>query len=382
MFNRRSFLGAAIAFPSAIRSMAQTVSGAKWVFLGTDKGPGIYRCTWDHMTGRLGDPELAYTTDRPDYFALHRNRKVLYTVNSLAGSKAGVSAVKVNAATGALELLNTVSSHGDGPCYISLDPGSRAAYVANYSGGSFAAYSVTPDGALQDHDAIFDCHATGTCGPLGPVKDRQDGAHLHCAVVSPDGYSVLVCDLGDDSIQVFRVHPEKLHGALFEPPVRVAARAGSGPRHLAFHPNGRWVYVIHELDSTVELFDWRQGKLTRRDGTAVHTTEGDPKPGDTGCEIAVSPNGRFVYTCTRGADTIEVFRVEAASGKLTLQQRISCGGKVPRYFTFDPTNRWLLCANQNVPGVVTVFAHDPGTGKLTGPTQSLAADTPMFVQFV
>lgn len=380
MFNRRSFLGAAVAFPSALRTMALSVAGPKWVFLGTDKGAGIFRCTWDHVHGRLGEPELALATDRPDYFALHANRKVLYTVNSVGGGKGMVSAVKVDAATGALELLNSVSSHGDGPCYVSLDNSNRAAYVANYSGGSFAAYTIGAQGALQDVESSFDCHATGTCGPLGPVKDRQDGAHLHCAVVAPDNQFVLACDLGDDAIEVFPTpsHTKILLGT----PVRVAARRGSGPRHLAFHPNGRWVYVIHELDSTVELFDWRKGKLTRRDGTAIHTTEGDPKPGDTGCEIAVSPNGRFVYTCTRGADTIEVFRVDAASGKLTLQQRIGCGGKVPRYFTFDPTNRWLLCANQNAPGVVTVFSHDPGTGKLTGPTQSLAADTPMFVQFV
>lgn len=383
MLHRRSFLGAALAFPSALRALAAPVTAPRWVFLGTDKGPGIFRCTWDHLTGRLGEPELALTTERPDFFALHSNRKTLYTVNSLSGGKGGLSAVRLDAKTGALELLNTVSSHGDGPCHVSLDPHNRAAYVANYAGGSFAAYGVTAEGALQDQDAIFDCHATGTCGPLGPNKDRQDAAHLHCAVPAPGGGFVLVCDLADDSIQVFRVHPGRPHGAPpFDPPERIPARPGSGPRHLVFHPNGHWVYVIHELDCTVELYDWRSGSLIRREGTSVLTTAGAPKPGDTGCEIAVSPNGRFVYTCTRGANTLEVFRVDAATGKLTLQQRIACGGAVPRYFGFDPTNRWLLCANQAAPGVVTVFAHDPGTGKLTGPTQSMPADTPMFVQFV
>lgn len=379
MLNRRCFLASAITFPAAIRAFAAPHTAPKWVFLGTDKGPGIYRSSWDATTGTLGVPELAITTVRPDYFALHPKLPVLYTVNSSGGGKGALSALKVNASTGALTLMNTVSSNGDGPCFVSVDPTGHAAFAANYSGGSFSAFTIAPDGSLVDNNDVYDCH-TSACGPTGPVKDRQDAAHIHCANISPDNRFVLACDLGDDAIEVFPITPHSKHP--LGKPTRVAARPGSGPRHVAFHPNGRWLYVVHELDATIELFDWKSGKLTRRDGTAIHTTDGAPKPGDSGCEIAVSPNGRFVYHCTRGANTLEVFRVDATTGALTLQQRLSCGGAVPRYFGFDPTHRWLLCTNQSAPGSVTVFAHDPGTGKLTGPTQTLAADTPMFVQFV
>jgi 6-phosphogluconolactonase len=371
--------------PFALRAMAEPAAVApKWVLLGTDTGKGIYRARWDAATGGLGEIELATETDRPDFLAMHPKLPVVYAVNSVGEGNGGVSSFRVDAPTGGLTLLNRVSSHGDGPCAVSVDATGRAAFVANYPGGSFAAYTVGPRGEMA-YAGGLDCKGNAACGTLGPVKARQDAAHLHCVTVSPKNDFVLVCDLGDDAIEVIPIAPSA--DPMLGKPVRVAARAGSGPRHLAFHPNGKWLYCIHELDCTIDLYDWSAGKLTLRAGSVISTLAKDVPLGvNTACEVVVSDDGRFVYACTRFVDKITVYRVDAVTGLLTEQQRLSCGGKVPRYFAFDPSRRWLVCTNQGTgvanSGSVTVFAHDAATGKLSDTPKSFAADTPMFVLWV
>ena len=365
--------------------MAEPAAAApKWVFLGTDAGKGIYRASWNAATGELGKPELAAKTDRPDFFAMHPQWPILYTVNSATGDLAGLTSFRVDAAHGTLTPLHRVGSHGDGPCAVSVDATGRAAFAANYQGGSFAAYHLGPGGELSDAGDL-QCKGNAACGTLGPVKDRQDAPHLHCVVVAPGNDFVLVCDLGDDAIEVIPIAPGK-HPMLGKP-LRVAARTGSGPRHVAFHPNGRWLYCVHELDCTIDLYDWsvQGGKpaLTLRAGSVVSTAaKGSSLAGVTGCEVLVADDGRFVYTCTRGEDSLTVYRVDAKTGLLTEQQRLRCGGKVPRIIAFDPSRWWLLSCNQAAPGSVTVFAHDPATGKLSETPKTFAADTPMFALWV
>jgi 6-phosphogluconolactonase len=384
---RRQFLAAGAALPFALRTMAETTAVSKWIFLGTDNGKGIYRVRWNAATGELGAVELAVETERPDFFALHPKLPVMYTVNAVAGEKAGVSGYRVDKTSGALTLINRASSRGDGPCAVSIDRGGKSAFVANYTGGSMAAYWVGASGALTEA-AAFDCRQNPVCGSLGPVKDRQEAAHLHCVTLSPHDEFVVVCNLGEDAIELFQVtggtHPQS-------DPLRVPARAGSGPRHVAFHPNGRWLYCIHELDCTVDLYDWsvRAGmpQMKLRDNSVISTlAKGTPLTSNTGCEIFVSDDGRFVYTCTRGVDEILVFRVDAATGLLSEHQRVSTGGKIPRYITLDPSRRWLVCCNQGAGttpvGNLTVFAHDSASGKLSEKPKTFAAETPMFALFV
>jgi 6-phosphogluconolactonase (cycloisomerase 2 family) len=370
--------------PFALRAMAEPVAATpKWVLLGTDLGKGIYRARWDAVSGELGPVELAIATDRPDFFAMHPKLPVLYSVNSVGDGKGGVSSFRVDAATGGLTLLNRVSSHGDGPCAVSVSL--PWTFVANYTGGSFAAYGVAEDGALVDDRGGFDCRRSAACGVVGPVKDRQDAAHLHCVTVAPNGDAV-VCDLGDDALLVFAGPKEQT-----QPPLRYAARRGSGPRHVAFHPNKRWMYCIHELDCTIDLYDWSvhgwKAVLKLREESVISTLpKGASLKGNTACEIAVSDDGRFVYSCTRGVDEITVYRVDATTGLLTEQQRLSCGGNTPRYFAFDPSRRWLVCTNQGTgtaeSGSVTVFAHDAATGRLSETPKTFAAESPMFVLWV
>jgi 6-phosphogluconolactonase len=306
--------------------------------------------------------------------------EVLYAVDGVSGEGAAVSSFHVDTMSGALTLLNKVGSQGDGPCYVSVDRTGEMAFVANYAGGSFAAFRVTNTGSLGQAIGVFKY----TQATHGPVTARQDAAHIHCATIAPDNKYVLACDLGDDVILVFPVTPGS--GDSVRVPLRVAARPGSGPRHVAFHPNGKFVYCIHELDCTIDLYDWSMGPggpvMKLRENSVVSTlAKGASTKGQTACEIVVSDYGRFLYSCTRGEDTITVWRIDE-NGYLTELQRLSAGGKTPRYIALDPSRRWLVCCNQGGPGNVTVFSHDAATGRLGVKPKTFAAPTPMFALWV
>jgi 6-phosphogluconolactonase len=378
-----------VALPFALRALgsAQVTAGAaRWVLLGSDQGKGVYRAAWNAATGSLGPAELVGEAARPSYLAKHPTLPVVYAVNGVSGDGAAVSSFNLDVASGGLTPLNKVGSQGDGPCFVSVDATGSMAFVANYAGGSFAAFHVTKTGSLGEAIGVFKY----TQQTHGPVTDRQDAAHIHCATISPDNKYVLACDLGDDVILVFPVTPG--NGDSVRVPIRVKARAGSGPRHVAFHPNGKFVYCVHELDCTIDLYDWsvEQGQpvMRLRENSVVSTLEkGVGLKGNTACEIVVSHDGRFLYSCTRGdgSNTIEVWRIDETTGRLTELQRVSAGGKIPRYIAFDPSRRWLVCCNQGAagnPGNVTVFSHDAATGRIGVKPKTFAATTPMFTLWV
>jgi 6-phosphogluconolactonase len=409
---RRHFLAASVALPFSLRALAATPL-PHWVFIGTGTDKGIFRASWNPQTGELGDIALAAPTNHPNYFAMHPTLPVLYTVNESTGPAAAVSSFRVDRSHGTLTQTSRLSSHGDGPCYISVDRTGQDAFAANYAGGSFSAFGLGPAGELRDLAGAFDCRNNPACGALGPVHDRQDAAHVHCAVISPANDFVLACNLGEDAIEVFPIAPGATHP--LGTPMRVPARPGSGPRHVAFHPNRRWLYCIHELDCTVDLYDWSPQpheespqpheespqphehgaqpgfpSMHLRNGSVVSTlAPGAALTGNTACELIVSDDGRFLTTCTRGtgSNSITVYRIAPATGLLTMQQRLSCGGAIPRYMAFDPSRRWLVVTNQGTadgktPGNIAVFAHDPATGRLRETPHIYAADVPMFVLFV
>jgi 6-phosphogluconolactonase len=380
-----------VALPFALRALAvgqRPAMGSRWVLLGTDTGNGIYRAAWNGALGTLGPVQLAADAVRPTYLARHPSLPVIYSVEAGSGESAAVSSFNVNTMAGGplnLSPLNKVASQGDGPCFVSVDPTGSMAFVANYAGGSFAAFQLAKTGALGQAIGVF----RYTQQTHGPVAGRQDAAHIHCATIAPGNRYVLACDLGDDVILVFPIGPGV--GDYARVPIRVGARAGSGPRHVAFHPNGNFVYCIHELDCTIDLYDWRiehgQPIMRLRENSVVSTlAKGASLTGNTACEIVISDDGRFLYSCTRGdgSNTIEVWRIDE-NGYLTLVQRLSCGGKVPRYIAFDPSRKWLVCCNQGGngnPGNVTVFSHDAVTGRLGLKPKTSLAPTPMFAMWV
>ena len=316
---------------------------------------------------------------------------MLYTVNESTTPIGGVSSFHLDAAKGTLTPINRVDSHGSGPCALGIDDSGDALFVADYGGGAFAAYHLKANGAIGSVGGTLACQAAdaAACGPLGPVKDRQNAPHLHCAVVSPDNSHVLVCDLGDDAIEIFPLHHSG--AAITGTPQRIAARPGSGPRHIVFHPTGKWFYVAHELDCTLDIYDWKvtggKATATLRPGSSIFTLRpGTGLAGNSGCEIQVSSDGRFVYACSRGVDEITVYAVRQ-EGALTEIQRVTSGGKIPRYFALDPTEEWLGCTNQGaadtgVGATVTIYKRDRTSGKLTETPRIVQAPTPMFVLWV
>jgi 6-phosphogluconolactonase len=379
--SRRRFLTSSAALPYAWRALAAPQqSAARAVLFGTG-ADGIYRAAWNSASGELGRPELAVATDHPTFLAQHPIIPVLYSANELPTGDGSVCSFSLDVARAELKLLDTVTAKAPGTCFVSVDHTGGAAFSAQYAGGSLTAYHLTEKGVLSEAADFFDCRNNPSCGELGPVKPNQQSAHLHCAVIAPDNKYVLACNLGEDAIEVFPISPRSSNP--LGTPMRVDARAGSGPRHLAFHPNKRWLYCIHELDCTVDLYDWRtvhgNASMVLRDDSAVPLLPaGATLQGNSGCELSVSPDGKFLYANTRGQNWMVVFAIDHATGLLNEIQRVNTGGDVTRHFAFDPSRRWLLCANQGS-STVSVQAHDPATGRLSGKPRSYPVNIPMFV---
>jgi 6-phosphogluconolactonase len=401
MFTRRRFL---FTLP-ALAASAQAQSG--WhlpfrkkkpapppppltVYIGTDtsKGvsKGIYQSHFDTVKGQLAPPVLAAETLRPSFLAITpvgMGHRCLYAVNAINDPAATTTTFAIDPKTGGLMQKGQVSAGGAGPAYISVDATGHAAFVANYFGGTIASYRIQADGTLSQPVNVIDFKDQKKLGALGPNSARQDMPHPHSATISPDNQYLLVCDLGTDHINIFAIHTDT--GQLSDPRPFTNDHPGSGPRHVVFHPNGRWVYGINEIDSTLDHYLWTatrfsdtpQGLLVNTN-TPVKTIAADfPGSKNTAAELAISADGLFLYASNRGEDSLVVFSIRPKDGKLDLVQRISCGGKTPRQFCLDPTMQWLLCGNQDS-ATITIFRRDAASGKLSGPTQTVSIDSPLY----
>ncbi|HEY0161103.1 MAG TPA: lactonase family protein [Edaphobacter sp.] len=396
MITRRRFLALLPAYTASAQSLFRRKSPPSAlptrVYIGTDTtrgiSKGIYSCTFNPVNGQLSVPILAVETLRPAYMALsplHTGRRSLFAVNAIPDPSATVTSYDLNPRSGVLTEKGKVTSAGAGPAYIAVDSTGRSAFVANYYGGTISSFRIQDDGTLSQPVDTFD-YRDAKFGHHGPVPVRQEGPHPHSVFISPDDRFLIVNDLGNDALSVFSIDTltAKLtpSGTLLN-----NMRAGSGPRHIAFHPNGRWVYLINELDSTLDHLLWStthslqhpQGMLVNTNKTVSTLAPGFPKEKNTAAEVMISPDGNFLYASNRGEDTLVVFSI-ADDGSLKEIQRISCGGKTPRFFTFDPTSQWILCGNQES-ATVTVFRRDQGTGKLAGPAGSVPVDSPLMILF-
>lgn len=401
MLTRRRFLLLLPAATASAQDLASIFRKKKpappqptHVYFGADttKGAskGIYQSRFDTLTGELSPPLLAAITERPSFLALtapHNGRRFLYAVNAINDSAATVTSFAVER-NGGLRHIGEVPSGGAGPAYVSVDATGEAAFVANYYGSSIASFRIEPDGKLSEPVDRIDFNDHTRFGAPGPDTARQDRSHPHCVTVSPDNRFLLVCDLGTDHISVFSINPETAQLTTSEPHLFTNGRPGSGNRHVVFHPNGRWIYGINEIDSTIDHYLWTethaltppQGLLVNTDHFVKTIAKDFPAGKNTAAEVAVSSDGNFLYASNRGEDTLVVFSINPENGHLTLVQRISSGGKTPRHFTLDPTAQWILCGNQDSANVA-VFRRDLGTGRLTGPVQTVALDSVMYTLF-
>jgi 6-phosphogluconolactonase len=352
------------------------------VYFGTytgAKSKGIYVARFDARTGVLSTPELAVETKSPSFLAVHPGERFLYAVGegtTLEGQRSGaVSAFALDKSSGKLTLLNQQPSGGLGPCHLSLDSMGRCLMVANYGGGSIASLPVRLDGALGEPATKIQ-HLGSSVNP-----QRQAGPHAHCINADPADRFALCCDLGLDQVLVYRLDPKGATLAANHPPF-AATRPGAGPRHLAFSPNGRFVYVINELTSTMTAFayDAKRGALTELQ-TLSTLPQAFAASKNSCAEIAVHPSGRFVYGSNRGHDSIAAFAVDAKTGQLRPVEHQVTGGKTPRHFAIDPTGQWLLAENQGSDDVL-VFKIDPKSGALTPTGQKQTVPAPVCAVFV
>jgi len=277
-----------------------------------------------------------------------------------------VTAFSRDAKTGDLTLLNQQASEGAGPCHLVVDRTGRHALVANYGGGSVAVLPIGADGRLGPASSVRVHQGSG------PNKSRQEKPHAHGLYLDAAERFALSPDLGADRIFVYRFDAGK--GTL-EPHGAAAVAPGSGPRHLAFHPDGRHVYVINELANTISVFgyDSAEGELTLVE-TAPTLPEGFGGTSYT-AEVAVSPDGRFLYGSNRGHDSLVVFRIDAASGRLSLAGHAPVGGSWPRHFAIEASGRVLLAGHQRS-GTVASFRLDPASGMPAPIGTSVAIDGP------
>jgi 6-phosphogluconolactonase len=362
---------------------ASAIAGDQYlVFFGTytsGKSPskGIYRALFNSAIGELGAPELAAEKASPSFLAISPSKTHLYAVGEAGeGDAKAVSAYKLELPSGALTKLNAVTAVGQGPCHVNTDRTGKMVGIANYGSGSTVSYKVAADGSLSE-PVSFIQHEGSSVNPK-----RQAGPHAHSINFSPDNRYAYVCDLGMDQVQIYKVDPES--GALLpNEPAFAKTPVGGGPRHLAFHPNGKFVFVNNEmsLTETVFAYDAQTGALTPVETVSTLPAGEAVTSGLSTAETVVHPNGKFVYVSNRGHDTIAVFSVDLETGKLTLIQNASAEGEVPRNFNLDPTGKWMLVAHQKS-DTVAVLKVDEATGKLsfTGKKQTVGA--PVCVRFV
>jgi 6-phosphogluconolactonase len=364
---------AAVAAMAALDAAPPAATGQYLAFVGPYTRPnqskGIYAYKYDAKTGKFTSIGLAAETSNPSFLAVHPNHKFLYAVNeNVQGS---VSAFAIDAATGRLQALNQVSSKGNGPCHLVVDPGGKWLFVANYNSGSVAAFPVNADGSLGEA-ASFVQHSGSSVD-----AQRQKGPHAHEAVLSPDAKVLFVPDLGMDKIMAYRFDAK---GQLTpnDPPFTKIA-PGSGPRHMAFSPNGKFVYVMTEMTSSVVAFRYDARKGSLAEVRTYPATPADFTGVKSGAEIAVHPNGKFLYASNRNHNSIAIFTIDA-QGALTPAGNVGVQGKTPRHFTIDPSGNFLVVENQDSDNIV-IFKIDPKTGGLAPTGDTLEVSQPVSLVF-
>jgi len=336
---------------------------------GTSKGISVYRFYTE--SGRLAYLSKIDDVSNPSYLCVSKDNKFVYAVNE--DDKGEVSAFSFVPKSGTLTFINKQSSLGAAPCYISIDKDQKNLFVANYGGGNIAVLPINKDGSVAA--AVQSITDPGH----GPNKDRQEKAHVHTAVLSPDEKYVLYTDLGTDKINITRYKPGKANPLTPADPAFVNVTPGAGPRHLEFSPDKKHLYLITEMSSAVTVYDYDNGKLKPKQTVTLLP---DGFTGKTGAaDIHISQDGKFLYASNRlDANDITVFSVNQETGELTFVDRKALPGKGPRNFVLDPTGNFLVLGNKDS-NSIHVFRIDKNTGKLIGIVNTVDIGNPVCLKF-
>ena len=332
------------------------------VWIGTSARPpsqGIYHCRLDRIQGDLTTPELAAEIQGPGFLAMHPNGKQLYAVGTLDGIASVVAyRIEKTEARPTLRLINSLEIGDGGASHVAIDRNGRTLLTAQYGGGSVAAFAVNPDGALKERTALIEHQ-----GFSGVVATRQAEPHPHWVGFSPDNRFAFVPDLGIDKVMIYQ---HNATAASIEPHGSASVPAGAGPRHMKFHPSGKWAYVLNELSLTVTVFDYQleTGQLTAKQTIpTVPKSQLAKELTSSAAEIRVHPNGHFVYAANRGHDTITAFRIAPETGELSVIDIVNARAATPRNFNLDPSGRWMLVAGQDS-HTLGIFQVNSASGEL------------------
>jgi len=379
-FSRRQFLQAGgIGMFGVFAFRADAWTRYRVMYVGTytsGKSEGIYVYEFAPQVGALGSFESKKSVN-PSFITVDRSRRFLYAVNEVGeyeGKPGGyVSAFEINSISGNLFFLNQQATQGADPCHLTVDSKRKVLLVANYTGGNVTVLPIRADGSLAPASDLKQHEGSGP-------KEQQKGPHAHCVILDRFERHALVADLGVDKVMVYRFN--RATGKLIPAKQPFAElQAGAGPRHLAFHPTGKYLYVINELDSSMAAF-----KYNETNGTLTHIDTVSTLPGDFSgvsycADVHVSQSGRFLYGSNRGHNSIVVFEIDPRTGKLKLVEHVSTEGDWPRNFTIDPSGKFLLVANQRSDNVVS-FHIDAGTGRLTPTGHNHQIPSPVCLRFL
>jgi 6-phosphogluconolactonase len=358
-------------------SIAQTKGGKVYDLLvgtyTTGKSEGIYVYHFDTETGKITYQDKVTGVNNPSYLAISANRKFVYSVNEIGSDRTGsASSFSFDAKSGKLIFINKQPT-GAGPCYVSVDKANTHIFLANYAGGSLTVIPLKADGSLAEPSQTLQDEGSG------PDKSRQEKPHVHTAVLSPDEKYLFYTDLGTDKLNVMLYNPSATKPLSPAATPFVASTGGDGPRHIAFSPSGKYMYLIHEMGGDIYTYEYNNGQFKK---TASTTILPDGFTGSIGAaDIHISPDGKYLYSTNRGStNDIQVFAISKTDGMLTFIQRTSSLGKTPRNFVIDPTGNFLLVANQNSDDVY-VFRINKTTGKLTYINEKLVVGNPTCLKF-
>ena len=378
-FKWRCLLGMLHGFTASILMQAATHQVYVVTYTG-NQSQGIYTFEWDDQSGEsTSEVSLAASSENPSFLALHPNLPLLYAVNETSSFESketgAVTAFRLSDQTTSLEPINQVASRGKAPCHIQVDASGKWVLVANYSSGTVAVLPIESNGGLGSTADVVE-HLGSSVNP-----SRQEGPHAHCINLDPKNRFAVAADLGVDKLFAYPFEQATGHLNLYRA-TSISVKAGAGPRHFTFHPTLPFGYAINELNNTITAvaMDEDSGRMTMQAFQTIETLpEGYDETSYT-AEIMMHPSGHFLYGSNRGHDSIAVFQIDQASGKLKLVELEPTQGKTPRSFGIDPAGRFLLAANQGSDTIV-VFQIQEDSGALEPTGHTIKVPTPVCVVF-
>ena len=336
----------------------------------TDKKPGtgLHIYDLDQKSGHLTLLDSFAPVVNSSYLSLSKNGKTLYACTDTQLEKEGsVSAFRIKPKTGKLTFLNEYPAGGRNPVHLALSPDGSMLIDAMYTDAGISAFRFNKDGSLKPYVQHFDFTGSSI------EKGRQEEAHVHSTNFSPDGQFVIVQDLGSDKLHVLEVKPKDSLPLVRRKDLDIDVKPGSGPRHFTFHPNGKYAYLLSEMGGTITVYSYNNGKLTEMDS---YRSSEQKNITFRAADIHISPDGRFLYTSNRDDEnSIGVFGISTATGKLSLAGHETTFGKHPRSFVIDPSGKFLIVANQ-FSNNLTVFRRNQKTGLLTKLRQQIKVNAP------